>query len=70
MELVVVPSERMKIFIGMLSWDSGLVPGIVLLVLPMVVSLLQRPVEGDEAAEDEDHNHHHQHRDHGPGGLR
>ena len=34
-----------------------------------MVSLLERPVEGNQAAEDEDHDHHHQHRDHGPGGF-
>ena len=45
-------------------------PGIIFLILPVVVSLLQGPVEGDEAAEDEDHNDHYDDCDHGPSGLR
>ena len=46
------------------------VPGVMLDVVPVVVSLLEGAVEGDGAAEDEDHEHHHDEEDHGPGSLR
>ena len=44
-------------------------PGIVLRVLPVMISLLQGSPEGDEAAEDDDNNDDDNDCDHGPGGL-
>ena len=44
-------------------------PGVVLRVLPVMVSLLQCSPERDEAAEDDDNNDDDNDCDHGPGGL-
>ena len=45
------------------------IPWIVGFILPVMVALLQRSVEGDKTAENDDDDDHDDDGDHGPGSL-